>query len=656
MDMVTYLMLLNKIRQSGGAASENFAPEYDPTRTYEAGDYAIFNGILKQFDGSEWNEVSVSDALKELQNGKLDVNQGEENAGKFMVVGEDGDVIPADAPAVIIDDTLSISGAAAEAKTVGDRLREKADKTGGFTAGNVVTTDIDGKLIDGGAPASEILNKVDYSKAQTLTEAQKAIARFNIGAAAAKATPSSWAEIGALVEAGFAESVLEVGDQITAERATAIAATITGSGASSPTVELQDFIEAIGEAAPAVYIFVYTANGWAYDGKLITLSDYGIAVSGTPVVGQEIHVVESTTQETYDVMAVDGYDTPVEAGKTHAVSLLTHDVISYNEIPFDPVEALYAVDADTWPDGMPAGTYHIILDHGCYNGSIVQDGAYEFTTTQLIPVGGKIRHSTIGLYQSTEYTQEQILNGKFTTYNADFSILESNIATTLGSDGTSIGTTTASNPTYLVGNHLNFSQRNSYGSNRWDLCSDRKYLQSKAKGAASGAIASWWYATGEFDMPVRSTKPGYLYGLDPAFVKVLGAVKKRTALSIADGYGYMDTEDLVWLASMTEVFPTSTTNPVGQKNNNIAETSFGADGATLQQNCYPYWEGSTNDDRIKYHGTTARLWWLRGPSPSYAYGVRYVSTSGALNNRSAYNAYGVVPGLCITGNPLPPTE
>ena len=80
----------------------------------------------------------------------------------------------------------------------------------------------------------------------------------------------------------------------------------------------------------------------------------------------------------------------------------------------------------------------------------------------------------------------------------------------------------------------------------------------------------------------------------------------------------------MWLASMTEVY--------GSNNNNVAEGSQ-----------FEYWKDTTNAAKIKYQGSTARNWWLRGPYPGNANNVRNVNTSGALNNNNANNANGFVP-------------
>lgn len=61
---------------------------------------------------------------------KLDKNQGAENAGKALVVGEDGNVIPGEVQGgtVDLDPTLTQSGKAADAKVTGDKILQFAIK------------------------------------------------------------------------------------------------------------------------------------------------------------------------------------------------------------------------------------------------------------------------------------------------------------------------------------------------------------------------------------------------------------------------------------------------------------------------------------------------------------------------------------------------
>ena len=130
---------------------------------------------------------------------------------------------------------------------------------------------------------------------------------------------------------------------------------------------------------------------------------------------------------------------------------------------------------------------------------------------------------------------------------------------------------------------------------------------------------------------------GFLHGLDPEFVSCIAKVIKRTALSIADGYGYEDTEELVWLPSMTEM-------GYG-KNNNVQETAV-FDGEPVDSP-FELFDGASNDDRIKSYSGVARSWWLRSPLPSFASYERCVLPSGELYNYSAFYSSGVPAGLTL---------
>ena len=140
-------------------------------------------------------------------------------------------------------------------------------------------------------------------------------------------------------------------------------------------------------------------------------------------------------------------------------------------------------------------------------------------------------------------------------------------------------------------------------------------------------------------MPVRSTLPGFLHGLDPAFRAIIQKVRKRTAKCIADGSGYEDTEELIFEPSMTEL-------GYG-KNNNISETAAKADGTLKTELAWDMFIGASNEDRIRYQNGTARYYWLRSPYPSNASNERFVYPSGALNNYHAHDASGVSAGLCL---------
>lgn len=434
-----------------------------------------------------------------------------------------------------------------------------------------------------------------------------------------------------LIRGGLIKRWLSVGDQIAVNKESGLSVTVTG-GVTAATVDEDTFLAATGHAGTAAYEFVYDGAAWHLDGTAVELATYGITITGTPAADSTVVVHETASEIIFDVVNINT--------DKNAVDILTRDLLHYSAIPFCPAQFLYAVTAELYPDGMPAGTYKIICNHAAYNGGTNEDGTYYFTTTQPIPVGGGIRHTKMGQYMSTaaDYSQARILEGTFTTYAADGTTIESGLVTYTGDTGTLLGTTTANDPQYKAGDAVNFTTRQFYGSNRYKNSISKMWLESDAAGADSGAVASWWEKKTIFDIPLKSTMPGFLHGIDPEFVSCIAKVTKRTALAIADGYGYEDTEELVWLPSMTEM-------GYG-KNNNVQEATV-FDGEPVATP-FELFDGAPNSERIKTYGNVARYWWLRSPYPSYANYPRIVHPSGALNNGGDANySSGVPAGLTL---------
>lgn len=444
--------------------------------------------------------------------------------------------------------------------------------------------------------------------------------------------PRSWAEIQALIRAGRIKEACPVRTRLQVDKESGVSATIHGS-ITAASVNEDAFIARIGRTGTAAYEFIFDGSAWHLHGEEVELNSYGISITGTPSADDTVVVHVQASKVEFDVVAVDYYR-PLNDVLEHTLTLWTADLLLYGSIPFDAPEKLISVR-----EALPAGTYNITLNHGCYTGGTEEDSTYQFTTTQEIPAGGGIRHTTIGAWMSSGYGKPHVLGGTFITYNASGDIIEQGLVTTEGSAGTSLGTATARDPQYKVGDNVNFTDRQIYGE-AWPASSaNYKWLNSDAPGAASGQVASWWYASDEFDMPVKSTLPGFLHGIDPEFREIICAVRKRTAKSIADGYGYEDTDELVFLPSMTEL-------GYG-KNNNISEVGVNANGDLIKETAWDMFLDATNEDRIRYQGGVARYYWLRSPYPSGGSSERYVYPSGALDNVIASNTYGVSAGLCL---------
>jgi len=450
--------------------------------------------------------------------------------------------------------------------------------------------------------------------------------------------PKTWAVFQALVRQGRIGRYLSAGDQVEVNSSYLVTADVGEStGITAANVTGYTFVGATG-SQPGVWEFDYSGAAWMLNGAAVNLAAYGVSLTGTPVEGDTIVVTVNATTADYDVMGID-QEQPVNPNLTHSLTLMMHDVLS--TINFDPPQYLWPVTAESLAsigvsgNVLPAGTYHVTLDHAAYNGSTTQDTTIQITTTQDVPIGGGIRHSQVGAYRSDgAYTVANLLAGVWTTYGAStYTVIETNLATTEGSDGISLGTTTASNPTYKVGDYINFSQRQAYGSGRWSTSYIRQLLNSE------DAVLSWVPKT-IWSRNLNITPEGFLHSIDPELRAVLTKVRKRYAPSISDGDGYEDVEDTVTLATLLDIF--------GQQNNGINEGPVDAEGNVVRTVAYSYWQDhNTNADRIKYQGTTPRFWCVASCYPSLGFIVRLVYTSGALSYGNASSSYGVVPCLHI---------
>ena len=291
--------------------------------------------------------------------------------------------------------------------------------------------------------------------------------------------------------------------------------------------------------------------------------------------------------------------------------------------------------ANTGAAELPAGTYNFTLYKADNAGDIREDGTYQFTTAQAIPVGGGFRHSQIGVYRTSSglYVPANIIGNHLTTYDASGVAIESNLAVTAGSGGTSLGTASRNwaDTVNTIG-QFNSTQRNAYGSNHAGESAVRQWINSPL-----GANL-WFTKKTPFDLkPTYANQPGFLAGFDADFLDALVTVDnvcaRNTVYEVGGTLGgsYVMT-DKMFLPSMTEL-------GLGV-NNAIAE------GAVLD-----YYEGTTALERIKFDITspaTARHWFLRSPHPSHAYNVRSITPDGALNDYGANNGNGVALD-CVIG-------
>lgn len=428
---------------------------------------------------------------------------------------------------------------------------------------------------------------------------------------------TSFKDLQRITRLGLASKVLAVGDQIVCERASTTTATVGNSegtpGITAASVVRDTFIHAIGTSHNGDYEFYWDGAVWHYQNEAVELSTYGITVTGTPALGDEIVVHETASSLVWDVLGID-CDTPADSQFTHSVTLGLHDCLA--GVQFDAREALFYFE-----EGLAAGTYNFTVKaHSWVSGDV--NKTFQFTLTQAIPAKGQLVLQVA--YNVT------IAGSTAKTYSSSTSTTEIETVTiTEGSGGTSLG-----DVNNAISGGTNSLQRGLMGNNRYSQSAMRQYLNSNA---AAGSV---WTPKNVWDRAPSwaTTTAGFLNGMDEDFLAVIGEVTKRTALNtVSDGGGYEDTIEKFFLLSRSEVYG----------GNEVT----GGEGAA-----YPYYSdysdlgsaGTGNDsNRIKYRSGSAQYWWLRSPDAGYANNVRIVYTTGYVSFSGAYYSNGVAPACCI---------
>lgn len=447
---------------------------------------------------------------------------------------------------------------------------------------------------------------------------------------------SSYTQLQNLIRMGLGEKILPVETQLETQRETALTISKGDStGITGATLDEEKFLNIVEEVKEGIFEANFDGAVWhKEDGTNILLADYGITVTGTPVQGDHIIVQETATKLVWDVLDHNKH-TFQNTHLSKGVVIGMHNLFNYGVLPFCPAQLMYYSQ-----NGLPAGKYKFTLVNASYGNTNVYDGTYVFELTQPIPADGGFRHSKVGVWQSA-YAKSDVTTGTITTYGANpqRATVESSIAvreydSSIDGDATDLGTFSAENRTYLTASN-NLTRRQGHGNHNWATSVERQWLNSTAKAVKSGdSTFSYWYSPQtNFDMPPSESvrkMAGFLHGFDKGLLDLIQPVAIETANFDGAAATKVVTYDRIWLQSMTEM---------GLGNNNgIAE------GGTFE-----YWRvHNTQGDRIKYEGTTARYWWLRSPSPSDAYGVRSILTSGALSSNCANSSLGVVPA-CVLG-------
>ena len=192
-----------------------------------------------------------------------------------------------------------------------------------------------------------------------------------------------------LLAMGAGTGFASIGKQFLVPKETAVNVT-TSDNNLSVSVDEDTFIAAEHTVAGHIYEFIYDGAVWHDEhGEDVSLTAYGISVTGTPVEGDKIVVTETASNMAFDLVQYNptGYEYPYDStGKGDYAMLLAHKIHSYGSVPFCPAQLLLYCE-----QSLPAGKYKFTLYKATYGGGSQYDGTYVFTTTQAIPAYGGLK-------------------------------------------------------------------------------------------------------------------------------------------------------------------------------------------------------------------------------------------------------------------------
>ena len=431
----------------------------------------------------------------------------------------------------------------------------------------------------------ELLGATVYKEEQAKLRAT--LLRIGMGVEVpASASRMTYAMMKELVNAGVADNYFEVGDQITVEKETGLLVT-PSSDTFSVSINEATFLNKEHESGNKTYVFSYNGLYWIDENsQQVTLSEYGMEVTGTPTVGDTITVTESASELVFDVAHVTG----------SKITLVMHD--AFISMQFDAQEAKWAaVDGSQ----LPAGKYKI-------------SSTLSFTATQPFYCA-KPSNTTL----STSVT--------VTTYGADRASVESGLAivadvTDCDGDLTATGCE-------------NHNDRVSYGSNNYMESAIRQYLN----GTASG----WWSPQTKWDLrPSNHAGVPFMHGIDPAFLDILSTENKVWKDNTNGTYGntgaHNFTDKFFLLCSKDVNF----SSDADESDTRLALFTNGlsaSDNSTDQNNL-----------RKKIVGSSYGYWWLRTANRGYVGSAIRVYTSGSRDGYTAGHSNGVVPACVISAD------
>ena len=512
-----------------------------------------------------------------------------------------------------VDNALSNSGQAADAKVTGDKF---------------ITIDKDLSSIH--VKDREQDYRLDLLKKDILTD--------------------SYEELGDMIANGISGDYISPGDELIVNKVSSLSIVSTNNALTFSVVDEQVFTELVGECENADYLLFYNGNSWTYNGDEVTSSDLGFTISGTPIENDVITVTMTVEEVSHTFVAYTPTGTNATATMDNNVE--KYWVIEQTYIPasqvFDNPESAICV---TIGHTLSAGKYYVYnnanatSDYWCnykrlyYLFEIPNDIVATEVTGDI-----QIRFSARGSYESNgdargvyQLTCVPYRCSDDAKYNSDTITFVGQVAAPSSEymDIRTVEGFTTNQAMDSEGVIYNNLGHVCYGNNEWNVSNIKQRMNSDAKSMTPVRLHK-----NDIVTALKGVK-GFMWGFDPRFKKLINKVITYQEHGINDEYTryelYSDVSEMAFLLSMKEM-----------------SFNIQTDEGIVLDLYNTYTGGSLTNDAIASRGkanksgeSPSTYRWSRSANANTSYFARLVAATGSHGSGNALNGHRFAPAYII---------
>lgn len=474
---------------------------------------------------------------------------------------------------------------------------------------------VNNRCTEGTYDASKLLTMCIANADYLATQSQIDNLQEQIDELGGKSLIKDWAALADKIADGTSTDLVHPGDVIDVNWNATVLGTTT-SGLTVTCTDRQAFVTAIGEAEAKSYLFVYDGTNWTYQEQTISLSTYGLSVSGTPTAGEVMTIVTTVKTVSYTFVS---YDTVVAHDSNVAHNWCLEQTYAPDTKAYDAIEACMILAQGKT---LAAGNY--------YWQAHMQDSSS--LQTRYFTIAADITATNDAIQfapTATNWTSPYVPTSMTPYYKGSTTALGSAIALSateiIGAvDVSTVDGVSVHDSTYQM----------AFGSNCWANSNIRQWLNNDTVGGFT--------PQSDWDRPSSyNNGAGFLYCIDPRVKAIIQtADNKWTAGYNAQGYTQGTTytaEDKAFLLSMREMSfdingsEGTMTQLYGKYTNNTY-----TNGAVAARAKYNKAGGSLNNYR-----------WSRSANTGSSHAARNVNSSGSHDYGHAHYGYYFAPAFII---------